>query len=224
MIRPLFITVTLAVALGACRGEVSSDPPITPLRNMHFQQRYNSQATSRFYSDHRTMRTPPLGTVARFPGGANPSYHAFSIGRDETFDDEALHEGHEPGSTTYVTSIPSSVAQSFGGADAMLAHGRERFDIYCTPCHGELGDGRGPVYLRSQPHALNEPPPYTYPQPANLHDERLRHIPDGQLYATVRNGVRNMPGYAAQIPTNDRWAIVAYVRALQLSQAQGVAQ
>ena len=56
------------------------------------------------------------------------------------------------------------------------------------------------------------------PQPANLHDDRIRHIPDGQLYATISNGVRNMPGYAAQIPVSDRWAIVSYVRALQLSQ------
>lgn len=224
MTRALTITAALAVALGACRGEVSTDPPIMLLRNMHFQQRYNSQARSRFFSDHRTMRPIPLGTVSRFPGGANPRYFGFTVGRDETFDDDALQEGHEPDSNTYVTSVPATVAQSFGGAEAMVSRGRDRYNIYCTPCHGAAGDGRGMVFLRSQPRALNEPPPYTYPQPANLHDERLRHVPDGQLYATIRNGVRNMPGYAAQIPTRDRWAIVSYVRALQLSQAQGGAQ
>ncbi|MBK6531429.1 MAG: cytochrome c [Deltaproteobacteria bacterium] len=61
-------------------------------------------------------------------------------------------------------------------------------------------------------------PRYQYPQPTSLHDERIRHVPDGQLYATIANGVRNMPGYSAQIPVSDRWAIVSYVRALQLSQ------
>ena len=59
---------------------------------------------------------------------------------------------------------------------------------------------------------------YQYPQPATLNIERIRQIPDGQLFATISNGVRNMPGYRAQVPVEDRWAIVAYVRALQLSQ------
>ena len=92
---------------------------------------------------------------------------------------------------------------------------RSRFGIYCAPCHGGAGDGRGQVWLRSQGGGVANS--YQYIQPTNLHDERLKHVPDGQLFATISNGIRNMPAYSAQIPVNDRWAIVAYVRALQVS-------
>jgi mono/diheme cytochrome c family protein len=94
--------------------------------------------------------------------------------------------------------------------DATLARGQERFGIYCAPCHGLDGVGQGMVVK----HGLIQPPTY--------HQDRLRHIPDGQLFATIENGIRNMPAYGPQIPTFDRWAIVSYVRALQISQ-QGVA-
>jgi hypothetical protein len=80
----------------------------------------------------------------------------------------------------------------------MVRRGQERYGIYCTPCHGGVGDGRGLVFLRSA--AGPTVRATQYPQPANLHDDRIRHIPDGQLYATIANGVRNMPGYSAQIP------------------------
>lgn len=215
MSRAPSIAAALAVFVVGCRGEVSSDAPITPLRNMHFQQRYNPQARSAFFGDHRAMRNPPAGTVPRFPGGANARYADFTIGRDEGFDDDAVTLGHEPDSPDYVLTVPERVVQAAGGADAMVHRGQLRYNIYCTPCHGTVGDGRGLVFLRSQG---PDGPRYQYPQPANLHDDRIRHIPDGQLFATISNGVRNMPGYAAQIPVSDRWAIVSYVRALELSQ------
>lgn len=215
MSRSLFIAAGFAVFLAGCRGEVSSDPPIVLLRNMHFQQRVNPQSRSAFYRDHRGMRTPPEGTVSRFPGGANARYANFTVGRDEGFDDDEVTQGHEADSPTYVMTIPDRVTQAAGGLAPLVARGQQRYGIYCTPCHGGAGDGRGLVWLRSQG---PDGPRYQYPQPANLNDERIRHVPDGQLYATIANGVRNMPGYAAQIPVADRWAIVAYVRALQLSQ------
>lgn len=215
MSRALSISVTLAVLVVGCRGEVSTDPPIVLLRNMHFQQRYNSQARSAFFSDHRTMRVPPEGTIGRFPGGANVQYASFTVGRDDGFDDDAVTQGHEPDSPVYVMTIPDRVTQAAGGLEPMVRRGQLRYGIYCTPCHGGVGDGRGLVFLRSQG---PDGPRYQYPQPANLHDDRIRHVPDGQLFATISNGVRNMPGYSAQIPVSDRWAIVAYVRALQFSQ------
>ena len=215
MSRALSIAATLAVFVVGCRGEVSTDSPIALLRNMHFQQRYNSQARSPFFADHRTMRTPPEGTIARFPGGANAQYANFTVGRDDGFDDDAVTLGHETDSPTYVMTIPDRVTQAAGGLEPMVHRGQQRYGIYCTPCHGGVGDGRGLVFLRSQG---PDGPRYQYPQPANLHDDRIRHVPDGQLFATISNGVRNMPGYSAQIPVSDRWAIVSYVRALQLSQ------
>jgi mono/diheme cytochrome c family protein len=87
----------------------------------------------------------------------------------------------------------------------LLERGEERYKIYCTPCHGLQGDGNGMVAMRGMKH----PPSY--------HEDRLRKEPNGYLYDVITNGFGAMLGYSAQIPPNDRWAIVAYVRALQLS-------
>lgn len=210
----ILLSVALAASVGACRGETSADSPVVLLRNMHAQQRYNSQSASRFFSDRRTMRTPPMGTIARFPGGANPQYAAFSVGYDEGFDDDAVVRGLDE-SGAYVLTVPASVMGSGDDARALVRRGQARYGIYCAPCHGDAGDGRGIVWLRGQ--GGN----YIYPQPPTFHDERVRHMPDGQVFNTISNGVRNMPAYAAQIPPRDRWAIVSYVRALQISQAAG---
>ncbi len=215
MSRALCIAASCAVFVAGCRGETSSDAPIMLLRNMHFQQRYNSQAESPFFRDHRTMRTPPEGTVPRFANGANARYANFTVGRDDGFDDDTVNEGHETDSPVYVSDIPQRIAPDHDARLRLVERGQQRYGIYCTPCHGGLGDGRGVVWLRS---IGRDGVRYQYPQPANLNIERIRQIPDGQLFATISNGVRNMPGYRAQVPVEDRWAIVAYVRALQLSQ------
>jgi mono/diheme cytochrome c family protein len=88
---------------------------------------------------------------------------------------------------------------------ALLERGKERYEAFCTPCHGLQGDGNGMVALRGMKH----PPSY--------HIDRLRQSPNGYFYDVITNGFGQMYGYAAQVPPRDRWAIVAYVRALQLS-------
>lgn len=88
----------------------------------------------------------------------------------------------------------------------MLERGQRQFNIYCAPCHSKVGDGRGIMI------------DYNYVPPASFHSERLRNVPDGHIFDVITNGLRNMPGYAHQITVRDRWAIVAYVRALQRSQ------
>ena len=191
------LAATLALAASGCRGQTSEEEPVLPLRNMHRQQRYNEQAESWFFSDGRNMRPIIEGTVSR------EGYIA----------DDRIARGVEDDHGTYVMQIPAEVVRNAGGAQTLVERGHARFDIYCTPCHGGLGDGNGIVYVRGQGGS------YQFPMPSNLQDTRIRHMPDGQLYATITNGVRNMGGYAAQIPTQDRWAIVAYVRALQLSQS-----
>lgn len=215
----LLLSAALATTAVACRGETSQDPPLVPLRNMHVQQRYNTQSVSRFFADGRAMRTPPRGTVARFPGGANAEYADFSVGRSTIYDNEGDYErlslGVEADGTTYVATIPAALTASPEAGHRLVGRGRERYGIYCAPCHGLAGDGRGVVWQRGQGGR------YTYPQPPTFHDERVRHMPDGQVFATITNGVRNMPSYAAQISPEDRWAIVSYVRALQISQAGG---
>ena len=99
----------------------------------------------------------------------------------------------------------------------MLSRGKNRYDIYCAPCHSVSGDGKGMVSRRAAALGASGLVAPTF------HDDRLRHIPDGQLFATITNGVRNMPAYAHNLPVDDRWAIVEYVRALQLSQAPAAA-
>lgn len=183
--------VALVVVLGACRGETSLEPPIVVLRNMFDQDRYDPQSESRFFADGRTMRMPVANTVPR-----------------ETVLDPVIGQGRLSDDSGYALEIPGPVIAGHGGMLALLDRGRERFGIYCAPCHGGTGVGNGRVVERGK----------LQPAPTNLQDERIRHIPDGQLFATMSNGVRNMPAYGPQIPVVDRWAIVGYVRALQVSQ------
>ena len=93
----------------------------------------------------------------------------------------------------------------------LLQRGQERFGIFCSPCHGLQGDGQGMVAMRGMKH------------PPSFHQERLRQVPNGYIYDVVTNGFGAMYGYSAQIPPRDRWAIIAYVRALQLSRNAHVA-
>jgi len=93
----------------------------------------------------------------------------------------------------------------------LLERGQERYQIFCTPCHGLQGDGNGLIVMRG----MKQPPSY--------HQDRLRQVPNGYLYDVVTNGFGAMLGYSAQIPPRDRWAIIAFVRALQLSRNAHVA-
>ncbi len=191
-----FVALTLGfalsgLALSACQGERSAEPPITPIRNMHSQPKYKPQAESPFFADKRAMRPQVEGTVSREA--------VVSLEEGQGLSADGAH---------YVDVIPESVVRKMGGAgqtgyEKLLTRGQERYGIYCTPCHGQLGNGEGMVVRRG----MLKPP--------SFHDERLRHAPDGQIFATISNGIRNMPAYKSQVPVNDRWAIVAYLRALQ---------
>lgn len=181
--------LALTSLLGACRGQTSSDPPIIPLRNMYDQQRYNPQAQSKFFEDGRTMRTPVAHTVPR-----------------EAEIDPVLSTGRSADGYGYVQAVPGVVVERIGSPAALVERGEARYNIYCRPCHDGAGTGQGTVVKRGMV------------TPPSFHEDRIKHMPDGQLFATISNGVRNMPAYRAQIPVDDRWAIVSYVRALELSQ------
>jgi len=117
-------------------------------------------------------------------------------------------------STFYVRKVPAE----FTVSAAFLERGQERFTIYCSPCHGESGYGDGPVAnranrLKTTPDAVNG-----WADPQNLHAAKIAGRPDGHVFNTISNGIRNMPAYDKQISIPDRWAIVAYVRALERSQ------
>ncbi len=195
--RTRFLTVAAilvafaAPALAGCRGAPSEETPIVPIRNMYDQPRYNVQGTSNFFADGRSMRPLPEGTVPQ-----------------EAWADNTAATGWSDAETSWALTVPRSVIQANGGMEAHVARGQDRYDIYCTPCHGYAGDGDGMVPTRVG--GAIKPPTF--------HDDRLRHAPDGQIFATITHGRNNMPMYRHMIPANDRWAIVSYVRALQLSQ------
>lgn len=121
-----------------------------------------------------------------------------TVARGQLREDDAYWRGLDEGGK-YVARMPVEPDA------AMLARGQERYEIYCRPCHSKLGDGNGMVVQRG------------YKQAASYHTDRLRAIEDGYIYDVITNGFAQMNGYAAQIKPADRWAIVAYVRALQLS-------
>ena len=188
--------LTTLLAISGCRGETSKDPPIVPIRNMYNQPRYKIQGESEFFADRRMMRPPVEGAVAR-----------------EMDIDPEVATGRLADDSAYVLTIPKRAIDSFGGMDKLVARGRDRYGIYCTPCHDATGSGNGEVAIHAVATGAAVMKPTTY------HQDRLRHAPDGQIFATISNGVRNMPAYGFQIPTHDRWAIIGYVRALQVSQA-----
>jgi mono/diheme cytochrome c family protein len=155
-------------------------------QDMHDAPRYEAFEASDTFGDKRASRVAPVGTVAR--GWLR--------------EDEALYTGKVNGQA--VAAFPFAIAR------ADLERGQQRFNIYCTPCHGRLGDGNGMVVQRG------------LRQAASFHQDRLREETPGYFFDVITNGFGAMPDYATQIPVQDRWLIVAYVKALQLSQHASV--
>ncbi len=150
--------------------------------DMHMQPYYRTFAKSDFFADDRSARMPVEGTVAR----------------GDLREDTYLYTGK-------IGSTPGDY-MPFKVTSADLDRGRERYNIYCTPCHGRVGDGNGFIPSRG------------FRRPPSFHIDRLRKVPIGYLFDVDTNGYGVMPDYAAQIAPRDRWCIAAYIRALQLSQ------
>ena len=177
------LLIAVVVGVAGFRGSVSRKPAIEVFPDMDRQQKVRPQTPSDFFADGRTSRLPVEGTVAR---GSH-------------FLDTPVNTGMLAGTTNFVAVNPVPVT------DALMARGRERFNINCSPCHGLLGDGNG--ITKSFGMAVV----------ANLHDPRLVEMSDGELFYVITHGRNLMGPYASQVEVEDRWAIVAYVRALQLS-------
>jgi len=152
-------------------------------QDMQDQPKYIPLRPSDFFGDGRSERPLLEGTVAR----------------GHLDDDTLLYTGKGPDGK-FADLFPFPVTKD------VVERGRERFDIYCSPCHDRLGTGDGKIVRRGFRH----PPSY--------HIDRLRQAPAGYLFDVISNGFGAMPDYAAQVQARDRWAIVAYIRALQLSQ------
>jgi mono/diheme cytochrome c family protein len=151
-------------------------------QDMHDQPKYVPLRQSSFFGDERSARPLVAGTVARGALNADPLLHTGKVNGADA--------------TVFPFAIDAQV----------MARGQERFNIFCSPCHGAAGLGDGMIVRRG------------FRRPPTFHQDRLRGAPVGQLFDVITNGFGAMPDYATQIAPADRWAIVAYVRALQLSE------
>lgn len=181
------LALVSAVAVSGCaRGCTSSRPPIHINPSMDNQPKVLSQTASPFFYDGSSMRQPVPGTI---PIGGLQEDTAFFTGKGA----DGL----------FVATIPVDADE------ALVERGRQRYVIYCQPCHDARGDGKGILFQRG-----NVPT-------ASFHQEELLKYPDGQLFDVITNGQGLMPAYRWPIPPSDRWAIVAYVRQLQRKRAAG---
>jgi len=191
----LAAAVALSALLAGCRGGTSEDPPIHLVGDMDWQDKRLPQSESLVFADKRAQRPIDPRTVAH--SRAHDDRARFLQ------DDDAYFHGVDAAGKP-IARMPVEVDA------ALLARGEERFKIFCSPCHDNTGSGNGVVIQRGRG---------GFPMPVALYVERLKDSPDGEIFETITKGRNNMPGYAAQIPVEDRWAIVSWVRVLQQSQA-----
>lgn len=189
----------VVVTLLGPRGTVSDRRPLMLLSDMDFQPRYNPQAASPFFADGRTMRTPPTGTIPF--GGNDYDSDAGSPHQNPDFlkADDAFYRGKVGNVWASRNPLPVDLA--------LLRRGQNRYNIHCALCHGATGMGNG---VMTQ---------YGMVGVASITDELHKLMSDGEYYSVITNGKGRMMTYAPQIKPRDRWAIVAYIRALMRSQS-----
>lgn len=188
----LFFIVVLSVSILGFRGSLSTRTPLEIFPDMDHQAKYKPQAESAFFADGRAERPRPAGTVA-FGRTANAADANFLKA------DPVLFEG-KTAKGAWVVGFPSDVTVD---PAKLLERGRDRYTIYCAPCHGAIGDGNG----ITKQYGMGATPTY--------HDDRLRKMAEGELFNTITHGKGNMLSYADKLTAQDRWAVIAYVRALQ---------
>jgi len=185
----LFVCV-LAVSVLGFRGTTFTAPPMDvfpewAFPGMKHQPKFRPQSESVFFADGRSDRVPPAHTVAR----------------GMLREDDHLYRGKDAAGA-FVAGIPAALTVD----GKFLERGRDRYQIYCAPCHSATGDGNG----ITKRYGMGATPTY--------HDPRLRTMAEGEIYNTITNGKNTMMGYADKLVPEDRWAVVAYVRALQRAQ------
>jgi mono/diheme cytochrome c family protein len=199
----VYVGIVLAVAslvpfaiFAKARFAKSEKTRIHAVGDMDWQAKFKAQQPNPFYANDMAMRAPEPGTIAM----------------GELQDDDHLYTGKVNGA--FARTFPPAIEIS----EKTVEHGKDRFNVYCAPCHGRSGNGDGMVAQRAM--ALAEG---TWVPPTVLGQEYLKLMPVGQLFDTITHGIRNMPAYGPQIPAEDRWAIILYVRALQQSKGTNVA-
>lgn len=168
-------------------------PRVHPNPNMDFQKKFKTQSANPLYEDGRAMRYAVAGTISE--GDLNQDDHFY----------RGLVDGQ------WATTFPKEVVVT----DALLTQGQKQFNVNCSPCHGQAGYGDGMVHRRVTKKLAENP---TWVAPSSLHQDHIRSQAHGKLFNTISNGIRNMQGYGHALVEADRWAIVAYIRALHRSQ------
>lgn len=173
--------------------------------DMQDQPRQDTYTKSEFFADNRASRHWPEGTVARGYLKENKALHTGKI--DNPDPNAQVQTSTDSTGNTLVTTFPNAVDEfPVPVTRELIDRGQERYNIYCIVCHGPVGNGDGMVVRRG------------FPQPPTYHDDRLRNAPVGHFFDVITNGWGRMNSYASVVPAADRWAIVAYIRALQVSQ------
>lgn len=180
----VLLLMVMFLIFGCGREKVSDNTPIHFNPNMDHQPKYKAQSASQFFEDGAAMRPLIEGTVALGWLREDEKYYTGKNSKGDFIDKAPVEINLE-----------------------RLKRGQERFNIYCSPCHGRVGDGKG-IMTKEE---------YQYVTPPNYHSDSLRQLADGYIFNVITNGVRNMPSYKHQIPVDDRWSIILYLRALQRS-------
>ncbi len=173
--------------------------------DMQDQPRYKAYKKSDFFADGRASRDLPNGSV---PRGQLRSDKALYTGKKDNADPNApVQSTTDASGNTVITTFPNAIEEfPVPVTKELIDRGEQRYKVFCIVCHGPTGNGDGMIVRRG----FTKPPTYN--------DDRLRNAPVGHFYDVITNGQGRMNGYASQIPVADRWAIVAYIRALQISQ------
>jgi mono/diheme cytochrome c family protein len=189
-----FLLLCVAVvSIAGFRGDKTRRPPIELFPDMDRQPKLRPQAHNNLFPDQLASRLPVEGTVPRGKPVVLDGKEIYP------FEDNPLNTGRVPGTTNFVETIPLPVTEQ------LLARGQQRYTINCAPCHGAVGDGKG---ITSK---------YNMIAMANFHDARLVKMPDGEIFNAITYGKNLMGAYGPNVTAADRWAIVAYVRALERS-------
>jgi mono/diheme cytochrome c family protein len=188
------LCVLVTVGLLGVRGTHSRKPPLYIFPDMERQLKLRPQKPNAFFTNGLSSQPPIPGTIPR----ARPLQTA--SGPVYPYEDAPVNTGMVAGTTNFIENIPLGVTAS------LLQRGQQRFTINCSPCHGQLADGNG-IARKIGAMAVV----------ANLHDKRIVEMADGELFYVITNGRNLMGSYGANVTVEDRWAIIAYLRALQLS-------
>jgi mono/diheme cytochrome c family protein len=206
-----FLTIVVIVSIAGFRGTKFKNPPIEIFPDMDHQPKVKAQTTSRFFADGRGARLPVPGTVPigySIPLADQATGEVVSMGgpyKDIQFTASSDYFNTGKIGDRWGTGMPMEITP------AILERGRERFNINCKVCHGAAGLGNG---ITTE---------YGLAAVANLHTDRIRTMPDGEIFNTITHGKNTMMGYGHNIQVEDRWAIIAYIRALQIAQNATIA-